>query len=402
MKNGSSSLLDYDDGELISNEDNQTSPVDESEHFSAQLSITEQVSNLSNATIIYGNHTTVDDYWKEDMKFVLDCLLLLLLILIMLAMGCEITVKSLWNHIRRPVGLSIGIVSQFGIKPLAAFAVLLAFGVEGLHATGVLIISCCPGGVLSNTFTYFSDGDLPLSVAMTTASTLMAMGMLPANIWLYGRYFESIELVIPYQKMALSLIIVTSPIAVGMLIKWKFPRIAKWTTKVGTYTGLLLMLACVIIEIIIFPDMFTSVPVKLYVIILALPGVGLALGYGIAALMKQDVPVCKTIAIECGVQNFPLALTVIALSFPMEMQGDIVLLPWLYGFAMIVGCSVLCGIYQLCKRYKERKIVEEKKVNGFKDGADDPEKEDLMHSNGVQIQMKQCKIKLNGTNTVSV
>ncbi|GFV32739.1 hypothetical protein TNCV_3890971 [Trichonephila clavipes] len=94
MKNGSSSVLDYDDGELISNEDNQTSPVDESEHFSAQLSITEQVSNLSNATIMYGNHTTVDDYWKEDMKFVLDCLLLLLLILIMLAMGCEITVKS--------------------------------------------------------------------------------------------------------------------------------------------------------------------------------------------------------------------------------------------------------------------------------------------------------------------
>ncbi|GFY73113.1 hypothetical protein TNIN_32331 [Trichonephila inaurata madagascariensis] len=59
MKNGSSSVLDYDDGELISNEDNQTYPVDESEHFSAQLSITEQVSNLSNATIIYGNHTTV-------------------------------------------------------------------------------------------------------------------------------------------------------------------------------------------------------------------------------------------------------------------------------------------------------------------------------------------------------
>ncbi|GFV32733.1 hypothetical protein TNCV_3890911 [Trichonephila clavipes] len=84
------------------------------------------------------------------------------------------------------------------------------------------------------------------------------------------------------------------------------------------------------------------------------------------------------------------------------MQGDIVLLPWLYGFAMIVGCSVLCGIYQICKRYKERKIVEEKKVNGFKDGTDDSEKEDLMHSNGVQIQMKQCKIKLNGSNTVSV
>ncbi|GIY03040.1 hypothetical protein CEXT_588211 [Caerostris extrusa] len=377
---------------------------------------------------------------NEQLKPLINYLLLIVLILIMLSVGCEVSFSELWNHIRKPIGLSIGIISQFGIKPLAAFAVLLAAGVEGLPATGVLIISCCPGGVLSNTFTYFSDGDLPfkqyvsniivgldmlgkqyvkvyldmlgkqyvkvrlamLCIAMTTASTIMAMGMLPANIWLYGRHFESITLIIPYQKMALSLLIVTSPIAVGMLMKRKLPRIAKWTTKLGTYTGLLLMFICVIIEIIIFPDMFTSVPLKLYAIIIALPGIGLGLGYGIAALLKQKTAVCKTIAIECGIQNFPLALTVIALSFPLEVQGDIVLLPWLYGFAMIVGCSILCGIYQIYKRYTQKKIIKEKNANGFKDDPEDPEKEDLMHSNGIHIQMKPCEVKLNGNNTVSV
>ncbi|GBM71046.1 Ileal sodium/bile acid cotransporter [Araneus ventricosus] len=332
---------------------------------------------------------------NEEMKPLINTLLLICLVLIMFSMGCEVGFGELWHHIKRPVGLSIGIISQFGIKPLAAFGVLLVSGVQGLHATGVLIISCCPGGVLSNTFTYFSDGDLPLSVAMTTASTIMAMGMLPANIWLYGRYFESVNLVIPYQKMAFSLCIVTSPIAVGMLMRWKLPRIAKWTTKIGTYTGLLLMFASVIIEVCIFPNMFTSVPPKLYAIILALPGIGLALGYVIAAILKQKVPVCKTIAIECGIQNFPLALTIIALSFPMEMQGDIVLLPWLYGFAMITGCSILCGIYKIWMRYNGKKDMKEKKVNGLKEGLDEPEKEDLMQSNGINLQMKTCTVKLS-------
>lgn len=74
------------------------------------------------------------------------------------------------------------------------------------------------------------------------------------------------------------------------------------------------------LEVIIFPNMFTSVPARLYVIILLLPVLGLALGYGIAAIFRQKVPVCKTIAIECGIQNFPLALTVIALSFPLEVS----------------------------------------------------------------------------------
>lgn len=363
------------------------------ESIPSYYSASELNLNWTNNTIIHSNNSTDDEAWKDDMKFVVDFLLLLLLILIMLAMGCEITVQELWHHIKRPVGLSIGIVSQFGIKPLAAFGVLLASGIKGLHATGVLIIACCPGGVLSNTFTYFSDGDLPLSVAMTTASTIMAMAMLPANIWLYGRYFESVSLVIPYQKMAFSLCIVTSPIAVGMLLRWKLPRVAKWTTKIGTYTGLLLMFTGIIIEIVIFPNMFTSVPPSLYAIIIALPAVGLGLGYAISALFKQKVPVCKTIAIECGIQNFPLALTVIALSFPMEVQGDIVLLPWLYGFAMIIGCSILCGIYQLHKRYKAKKDLMEKNVNGLKEGMD--EKEDLMQSNDIHLQMKTCKVKPN-------
>lgn len=69
---------------------------------------------------------------------------------------------QLFSHVKRPIGLSIGVFSQFGIMPLSAYCILRLAGIYGLSATGVLIISCCPGGVLSNTFTYFCEGDLPL------------------------------------------------------------------------------------------------------------------------------------------------------------------------------------------------------------------------------------------------
>ncbi|GBO33395.1 hypothetical protein AVEN_186734-1 [Araneus ventricosus] len=74
---------------------------------------------------------------------------------------CILTFQ-LWEHIKRPIGLFIGIISQFVIVPLSGYLILTATGITGLHATGVLIISCCPGGVLSNTFTYFCEGDLSL------------------------------------------------------------------------------------------------------------------------------------------------------------------------------------------------------------------------------------------------
>lgn len=71
------------------------------------------------------------------------------------------------------------------------------------------------------------------SVTMTCVSTVIAIGMMPVNIWLYGRHFESEDLVIPYEKMAISLVTVTSPVIVGMLLKWKFPRTAAFMTKVS-------------------------------------------------------------------------------------------------------------------------------------------------------------------------
>lgn len=331
--------------------------------FSTENSLTANVS--IDLLLIYLNktehynesqqNTTLDiPDWREAYKPVLDLLMLFILIVVMLSMGCEITWRKLYDHVKRPIGLCIGIFSQFGIMPLSAYFILRITSIQGLHATGVLLISCCPGGVLSNTFTYFCEGDLGLSVAMTCASTVMAMGMMPLNIWLYGRYFESDGLVIPYNKMAMSLISVTSPVIVGMLLKWKLPRIASFTTKLGSYGGILIMFVCIIMEVLLFPNMFTGVSAKLYAVILSLPIIGLTLGYALASLLKQNKNVRKTISIECGVQNVPVALTIIAMSFPLEMQEDIVLLPWLYGFAMMTGCTIICFTYHLCKRYSQK------------------------------------------------
>lgn len=46
-------------------------------------------------------------------------------------------------------------------------------------ATGLILVSCCPGGQASNVATYIAHGDVALSVLMTTASTLGAIFMTP-------------------------------------------------------------------------------------------------------------------------------------------------------------------------------------------------------------------------------
>lgn len=142
---------------------------------------------------------------------------------------------QLWHHIRRPIGIVIGMCSQFVLLPLSAFLLIKVLGLGILHATGLLLLACSPGGVTSNIFTYFCEGDISLSIAMTTCSTLVALGMMPLNLYMYGQSLNQEDVVIPYGKMALSLVSVTCPVLVGMIVHWKFPRLAAHLTKVRIY-----------------------------------------------------------------------------------------------------------------------------------------------------------------------
>lgn len=57
---------------------------------------------------------------------------------------------------------------------------------------------------------------------------------MPFNMWLYGRTLEtSSGINIPYVKMVRSLAYITAPVGMGMLIFYKFPKVAPYITKVS-------------------------------------------------------------------------------------------------------------------------------------------------------------------------
>ena len=53
-------------------------------------------------------------------------------------------------------------ISQFVLLPACAYFLIVVFQIDPLHATGLLILACSPGGVTSNVFAYFCEGDLSL------------------------------------------------------------------------------------------------------------------------------------------------------------------------------------------------------------------------------------------------
>ncbi|RWS23990.1 Ileal sodium/bile acid cotransporter-like protein [Leptotrombidium deliense] len=95
-------------------------------------------------------------------KKIHDMLITTLLLAVMFAMGCSITFEEVMSHLKKPIGVITGMISQFFLLPFSAFCLVTFLKIDALHAAGLLILASSPGGVTSNIFTFFCDGDISL------------------------------------------------------------------------------------------------------------------------------------------------------------------------------------------------------------------------------------------------
>ncbi|KAJ6862883.1 hypothetical protein NC652_039680 [Populus alba x Populus x berolinensis] len=87
---------------------------------------------------------------------------------LMLSMGLTLTFEDFRRCLRNPWTVGVGFLAQYLIKPLLGFVIATTLKLSAPLATGLILVSCCPGGQASNVATYISKGNVALSVLMTT------------------------------------------------------------------------------------------------------------------------------------------------------------------------------------------------------------------------------------------
>lgn len=100
---------------------------------------------------------------------------------------------------------------------------------------GIFTCGVCPGGGMSNLFSYLLGGDISLSVTMTTISTIASLGMLPLWLFTLGDTIDKgamEQLTIPYLRILQILALIIVPLFVGILVRYQLPRVKKFILKV--------------------------------------------------------------------------------------------------------------------------------------------------------------------------
>ena len=150
-----------------------------------------------------------------------------LLGVIMFGMGMTMSVHDFALVLKRPKDVFFGACAQYFVMPFLAYVLSTIFQLDPALTVGVVLVGTCPGGTSSNVITFMSKGDVPLSVTMTSVSTLISPIMTPLLTYLIIGQRISFDPV----GMFLSILqIVIVPIALGLIVKSFLPKLADTAT----------------------------------------------------------------------------------------------------------------------------------------------------------------------------
>ena len=280
-------------------------------------------------------------------------LLGIMVAIIMLGMGASLTPRDFYLALKRPYGLGIGVLSQYGIMPLLGFVMALFLVVPEPIAIGILIMACMPGGTTSNIFTYFSKGNLALSVLMTVTSTVMGVILIPIILLLYA---SALDLDIPREDIVRVLIVLLVPVAIGMGLR-------KLNANVGAvieFCGALLALFFIAFIMVTWVpqnwQFLLSTTPATYVAAIGLGLIGMTLGYLFATALKLHPRNARTIALETGIQNGPLAIAIIVFTFPPAQQQAIMAVPALYSLFIVIVSTLVTLVFRRANTAAEQKM----------------------------------------------
>ncbi|XP_008070729.1 P3 protein [Carlito syrichta] len=249
-------------------------------------------------------------------------LLLPLLFVNKCSFGCKVELEVLKGLVQSPQPMLLGLLGQFLVMPFYAFLMAKVFMLPKALALGLIITCSSPGGGGSYFFSLLLGGDVTLAISMTFISTVAATGFLPLSSAVYSRLLSIHEtLHVPVSKILGTLLFIAIPIAAGVLIKSRLPRLSQLLLQVIKPFSFVLLLGGLFLAYRMGVFILVGVRLPIVLVGLTVPLVGLLVGHCLATCLKLPVSQRRTVSIEVGVQNSLLALAMLQLSL-RRLQAD--------------------------------------------------------------------------------
>jgi len=272
---------------------------------------------------------------------IIDIFLPLSLVFIMFTLGLGLTSSDFINLIKKPKSFFVGITNQMVMLPLVAFIIISLAGITKEIAVGMMILASCPGGVTSNIITRLAKGDTALSISYTAVISILAIFTLPLITGLSMNHFMGAEAPpLNILSLGLTMFCITAvPVGIGMVVRSKNTPYADMfevtATKISTLLFVIIILGALASEWDTFTNNFLQLGPAIVLLIIAM----LTIAYTSSTWFKMSNNQSITVAIESGIQNGTVGITVGNLIINPESGLSILSIPsGVYSILMYFIC----------------------------------------------------------------
>jgi len=265
--------------------------------------------------------------------------------LVMFGVSLELKPADFKAALATPRALAIGLLGHHVVFPAATYLLVLALQPRPSIALGMILVSSCPAGNISNFLTYLARGNTALSVSISTLSTLAAIVMTPLNVAFWGGLYGPAQPILravavnPLEMFAHVLLLLGAPLAAGLFVSRRFPRFTARAVKPFKIFSLGFFAVFVLAALAANWQYFLAYVGMVVGIVFVHNALALATGYGLARAAGLPERDRRAVCIECGIQNSGLGLILIFGYFD-GLGGMAVITAWWGIWHIVAGLSV--------------------------------------------------------------
>lgn len=222
-------------------------------------------------------------------------------------LGTQTTSKDLKDTLKNKVTFSFALFFQMFVLPLIGLTLYLVFN-SSIFAVSIAIVLLAPGGFISGILTHYKGGNIPLSVSLTSLTSLITP--LTTVFWLSIISINADEFSFNFLETLVQLsLLILLPFIVGYFLNSKN---IKFLNRVTIFLDKFLKIYVLVISVTgpfelreALIDYFSE---AIVIVLIAITVVFLSVEATLRFL-KIDKRDAVTISIEALCQNFPIVLT---------------------------------------------------------------------------------------------
>ena len=264
---------------------------------------------------------------------------------VMFGVSLELKAEDFKAALRTPRALVIGLLAHHVVFPAFTFGLVLLMQPRPSIALGMILVSSCPAGNISNFLTYFAKGNTALSVSISTLSTLTAIFMTPLNIAFWGAQYAPAQAILrqvavnPLEMFLQVFLLLGLPLAAGLAVSRRWPGFTSRARKPMKLFSLGFFLLFVLATLGANWKYFVIYVGMVVGVVFVHNASALATGYGLAWAAGLPETDRRAVSIECGIQNSGLGLILI-FNFFNGLGGMAVVAAWWGIWHIVAGLSV--------------------------------------------------------------